>query len=79
MFETISPAALIPVTGGHGTRCKCCAAQPQTPDNYNTGITGGMDVPNNQVPPPSDPGFNTGITGGMKVPNNQVPRPRRRY
>jgi hypothetical protein len=36
-------------------------------------------VPNNKVPPPSDPGFNTGITGGMNVPNNSVPRQTRRY
>ena len=46
----------------------------------NTGITGGMHVPNNRVPdtrdtPRAKPG-NTGITGGMDVPNNRVPKTR---
>jgi hypothetical protein len=37
----------------------------------NTGITGGMNVPNNHVPRRA-PG-NTGVTGGMNVPNNKIP------
>ena len=38
----------------------------------------GLNVPNNQVPRPTqDGGFNTGITGGLNVPNNTVPRPQR--
>ena len=72
MFESVSLEALTSVSGG------CMTKPVQTPDNFNTGITGGLDVPNNQVPRPGsrDPGYNTGITGGLKIPNNKVPRPR---
>lgn len=45
-------------------------------DSYNTGITGGMGLPNSEVPRP-DPmpsgGFNTGFTGGMKPFNPTSP------
>ena len=73
MFESISLEALSDVSGGCG-----CGLSHQTPDNFNTGITGGLKIPNNKVPRPgsSDPGYNTGITGGLKIPNNKVPRPR---
>jgi len=68
MLETISSLTLAHVTGG-------CGRDP----GFNTGITGGMNVPNNQVPRPGsagrDKGFNTGITGGIKGINNKVPRP----
>jgi hypothetical protein len=77
MFDSISLEMLSNVSGG----C-ACGLNRQTPDNFNTGITGGIPgVPNNKVPTPPgqvkrDPGFNTGITGGIPgVPNNQVPRP----
>jgi hypothetical protein len=38
----------------------------------NTGITGGLHIPNNKVPV-SKPVGNTGITGGLHIPNNKVP------
>jgi hypothetical protein len=64
-LESISLANLGNVVGGAGA-------------GYNTGITGGLHIPNNRVPPPTQSGgYNTGITGGLNVPNNHVPPPHR--
>ena len=69
MFNAISLEDLISVTGG----CVIGRTDPRHP-GHNGGITGGMDVPNNDVPSKKKKKpHNTGITGGLDVKNNDVP------
>ena len=67
----ILPFTSVAYAGPHGGKAKKPVAH-----TGNTGITGGMDVPNNRVPKARDTNKNTGITGGMDLPNNRVPKRR---
>jgi len=66
----ILPFTSVAYAGPHGGKAKKPVAH-----TGNTGITGGMDVPDHRVPADKSTG-NTGITGGMDVPNNRVPKAR---
>ena len=48
-IEDIETSPLESVTGGTGTAGP--GQNPQTPDNHNTGITGGVSGINNKCPP----------------------------